>query len=575
MNQTQVGIILQELNDDIKNGNLEKAVIDRLLNLVESLASENTRLTELVQQQNDEINRLKGEQGKPEFSPKKKNDGNISSEEERKQAEGRKPKGKNEPRNRQSKQSKIKIDRCDICSVNKKELPEDAVFKGYKDEVVQDLIIKTENVKYRREVYYSPSQKKYFYGQLPVEVKGTGEFGPGIRTLIPVLKSECNMSEPKIKDFFENFGVEISKSYISSLWTNKQDIFHREKEEIYRAGLESSNYQHIDDTSGKVNGENHHVQIVCNENYSAYFTTAKKDRLTIIDVLTNFAPRQFICNQKAKSLLQEMKLSEKIRVAVEKTLEEEKIYDENQFNKLLEVIKPGPQQLSRILDACAIAAYQIQTDYPVISCLVSDDAPQFKLVTEKQDSRQKFFEKNFCLELCWIHDGRHYKKLKPLVPKFQEKLETFRGQYWDYYAELYKYKENPNPAEAERLRLKFDQLFQTTTGYAQLDDRITKTLSKKDELTLVLNQPELPLHNNPAELAARCQTRNRDISLQTKSDHGTKAKDTFLTLTQTAKKLGVRVYDYIYDRVCGKNELPSLAELIRRKFQNPASPSGP
>ncbi len=200
----------------------------------------------------------------------------------------------------------------------------------------------------------------------------------------------------------------------------------------------------------------------------------------------------------------------------------------------------------------------------MIPCLLSDDAPQFKLLTEKQ-------------ALCWIHDGRHYKKLKPLVPKFREKLETFRGKYWDYYAELYKFKENPKPAEAERLRLEFDRIFQTTTGYVQLDDRIAKTFSKKDELLLVLKQPEIPLHNNPAELAARSQTRYRDISLQTKSDPGTKAKDTFLTLTQTAKKLGVRVYDYIYDRVCGKNEQPSLAELIRQKsnFKNPASPCGP
>lgn len=196
----------------------------------------------------------------------------------------------------------------------------------------------------------------------------------------------------------------------------------------------------------------------------------------------------------------------------------------------------------------------------MISCLVSDDAPQFKLVTEKQ-------------ALCWIHDGRHYKKLKPLIPKFRGLLEVFLGQYWDYYAELYKYKENPNPVDAERLRLDFDTLFKTTTGYAQLDDRIAKTLAKKDELLVVLNQPEIPLHNNAAELAARSQARSRDVSMQTKSVAGTKAKDTFLT--GTAKKLGVRAYDYIYDRVSGKNELPSLAELIRLKFQNPASPSGP
>ena len=514
MNQTQVGIILQEINDDLQKGTQEKAVIDKLLNLVESLASENARLIALVQQLNNEINRLKGEQGQPEFPQKNKTSGDISSENERKEAEGRKSKGKNEPRNRQPKQSKIKIDREVICPVDKKELPPDAFFKGYKDEVVQDIIIKTENVKYRREVYESKSQKKYYYGQLPKEVFGKGEFGPGIRTLIPILKSECNMSEPKIKDFFENFGVEISKTYISSFWTGKQEIFHREKEEIFSEGLENGSYQQIDDTSGKGHYVNHHVQIVCNDNYSAYFTTAKKDRLSIIDVLTNFAPRRFLYNQKTLDLLRQMRVSEKLLTTVEETLEIDQIYFEKSINEQLDRIKLGPQQRIRIDDACAITAYQCQTDYPVVHCLVSDDAPQFKLLTEEHG-------------LCWVHDGRHYKKLKPVVPQFQEKLEEFRGQYWDYYAELHKYKENPKPDEAERLQKEFDRLFQTQTGYAELDDRIAKSGTKKDELLLVLQRPELPLHNNAAELAARSQARSRDVSLQTKSVAGTKAKDTY------------------------------------------------
>ena len=97
-----------------------------------------------------------------------------------------------------------------------------------------------------------------------------------------------------------------------------------------------------------------------------------------------------------------------------------------------------------------------------------------------------------------------------------------------------------------------------------------------DELLLVLRRPGLPLHNNAAELAARSQARSRDVSLQTKSVAGTKAKDTFLTITQTAKKLGVRVYEYIYDRMCGSMKQPSLASLIRQKSnKNPASPCGP
>ena len=46
-----------------------------LYNLVEDLASDNTRLREENQTLKDEINRLKGEQGKPEFKPNIKKDG--------------------------------------------------------------------------------------------------------------------------------------------------------------------------------------------------------------------------------------------------------------------------------------------------------------------------------------------------------------------------------------------------------------------------------------------------------------------------------------------------------------------
>ena len=38
-----------------------------------------------------------------------------------------------------------------------------------------------------------------------------------------------------------------------------------------------------------------------------------------------------------------------------------------------------------------------------------------------------------------------------------------------------------------------------------------------------------------------------------------------MTIVQTAKKLGVSVYDYIFDRVRNKFEMLSLAQLIREK----------
>ena len=64
--------------------------------------------------------------------------------------------------------------------------------------------------------------------------------------------------------------------------------------------------------------------------------------------------------------------------------------------------------------------------------------------------------------------------------------------------------------------------------------------------------PELPLHNNGSELGARDQARRRDISFHTMSDAGTEAKDTFMTLSQTAKKLAVNFYQYVKDRITKK-----------------------
>src|SRR3972149_2623514 len=72
--------------DKIEDSATKKVVVV-LLNLLEELVSENARLRQEIQVLNDEINRLKGEQGKPEIKANIKKDGNISSEQERKSAD--------------------------------------------------------------------------------------------------------------------------------------------------------------------------------------------------------------------------------------------------------------------------------------------------------------------------------------------------------------------------------------------------------------------------------------------------------------------------------------------------------
>ena len=553
MNQSQITEALKALNirpDEITDERLAEAFRILLL-LIEVLSEENEKLKAEIQRLRDAINLLKGEQAKPDIKPSRKRPNeDISSEGERK--------SKNTPKKKKSKakKQKIKIDRVEVCKVDKSILPDDAEFKGYQSVVVQGIIIKTDNVEYKKEIYYSPSQRKTYMGKLPPEVKGG--FCPGVKALVCTLKHVANVSETKIHEFFDNFGIYISPASISRILTKNNELFHQEKADIFRAGLLSTDYQQIDDTGSRVRGQNHYTQIVCNPYYTAFFTMPRKDRLTVLDILRgdpDGKARAYCFNEEAFGLLEGFGLSKKLISQLREQVYGETL-DEAQMQQLLGRIFPDPGKgkirRTRIMEAAAIAAYHNQTDFPIIDVLLSDDAPQFKLLTYKQ-------------ALCWVHDGRNYKKLQPVVPVHSEKLSEFRGKYWNYYLKLLEFGENSSQEEAEALSAEFDHLFSTKTGYPALDERIAKSRDKKSELLMVLEYPELPLHNNDAELGARAQVRKRDVSLHTMTEDGTKANDTFLSIVQTAKKLGVSAYEYIYDRVSKRFRLPSLAELIRAK----------
>ncbi|WP_375511265.1 hypothetical protein [uncultured Nostoc sp.] len=127
-----------------------------------------------------------------------------------------------------------------------------------------------------------------------------------------------------------------------------------------------------------------------------------------------------------------------------------------------------------------------------------------------------------------MHEGRHYKKLSPVVAIHQEALDKFLDDFWDYYRDLLIYRDFPSEQAAEKLRSEFCQLFYTNSGYQQLDERKRLTAAKIKELLRVLEHSELPLHNNPAELAARTMVQRRNISYATQTTEGTKAWDTFI-----------------------------------------------
>jgi regulator of replication initiation timing len=532
--------------DNLENTEQVRQGLRLLLNLLEELKTDNQRLRAENQQLRDELHRLKGEQGQPDFKankPKSQSSATDHSSEQNRRRRKRHQK--------QSKVDQIKIDRVEVVEVDPAILPADAEFKGYEEVTVQDLRVTTDNVLFRKEKYYSPRAGKIYLAELPPGY--TGQFGPGVKALAIILYFMGHMTEPKILTFFENMGCQLSAGQLSNILIKNKASFHAEKEAVYEAGLHSSPWQHMDDTGMRVKGQNQHTHIICNPLYTVYVTTEKKDRLSVIAVLRNSPERVFRINQETVTFLEQLGLSGVKRRQVA-SLPQDQDFSETEFLNLLEQHLPdlGPQQHQWLLDAAAVTAYHAQLEFPVIKLLICDDAPQFKGVTA-------------LLALCWVHDGRHYKKLTPYVASHRQLLEEFLTQYWDFYNQLLAYRLSPTLQERARLSDEFDRLFSTETGYQALDDRIAKTKAKKEFLLRVLDHPEIPLHNNPAELAARQRVRKRKVSFGTRTQDGTQAWDTFMSLIATAKKLGLSFYLYIFDRISGTNQVPALADLIAQK----------
>lgn len=509
-----------------------------LLNLVETQAAQIKTLQEENQALRDEINRLKGEQGRPKIKPNTPPP-DLSSEKERHE-----PK----PYRRGPKQHKIVIEREETCQFDRANLPEDARFKGYQSVVIQDIVFQTSNVRFKREKYYSPGQKKTYLAPLPTGFEG--EFGPGVKAWVLDLYFSGGMSEPKILEVLRQAGLIISAGQISNLITEKQDQFHQESAAVGEAGLASSPWQHLDDTSTRVDGVNHYCHILCNPLYTAYRTLSHKDRLSVLQVLIGGRPLQYQLDEVAWLYLQEVGLAKKWQVRLWQ-LPQGYPMTEAELKQIFEreLKGVGEQQQRWIKEALAVGWYQSQQAYPVVQLLLCDDAAQFHLIVED-------------LSLCWVHENRHYKKLQPVVAYHKTVLDAFERSFWAYYRELKAYQKAPDPTRAVELEQAFEKLFSQKTGYAALDQRLALTLDKKAQLLMVLKHPEIPLHNNPAELGARQRVRKRDVSFGPRSAAGIAAWDTFQTLAATTRKLGINFFHYLHDRLCQAKLIEPLADII-------------
>jgi hypothetical protein len=525
-----------------------------VLSTLESVLQFVSEQSLLIQSLRDEINRLKGEDGKPTISGKNQKEktpesSNISSESNRKPS--------NKPR--QAKSVKFdsnravdETERIDIA--DKSQLPLDIVFKGYAKSHYQSLEIRAKLIEVQRAIYYSASTKKTYTADLPVHYELGSDYTQELKAHICLLKFSLGLSIPKIGEFLRMQGVYITNGTISNIILENGDSLKEERMAIHEAGLATGLYESTDTTASRFNGVNYNTHVFGNAGYTAYFTKPHKDRQTVLDLIRAEQARIYLLNEHTFILYDYLQIPFKITRPL-KNLVFDQVMDENTFMvkimaHLKSVLDADDYQKHepKLLEGAYIAAYFAQNPLNILVC---DNAPQYKLIS-------------LLIALCWVHAGRHFKKLNPKVKYHQDLQNEFLNLFWAFYQKLKDYKLKPDKKTAAQLADEFDLLFSRKSGYQDLDDRIDKTRAIKQELLIVLKHPYLPLHNNDTELAVRREVRYRDISFQTRTQKGTQAKDVFFTIIQTCKKLGVNAYLYIMDRVTKKFNMTPLELLVQK-----------
>lgn len=367
----------------------------------------------------------------------------------------------------------------------------------------------------------------------------------------------ANVTMPQLLNWVTRRGFVLAKGTLAGLLTRGLDRFEAEVAALLAAGLKSTPWQQLDVTATPVGHEWHACHVLGNPFYRYFRTVPNQSRLAILETLRGGRPARYRLDETAFARLTAAGVGARVQAWL-RGLPGGPEWDAASFAAHLDA-RTGLGQDTRaaILEAAALAAYQADPEWPVIACLLGDDAVQFREWTD-------------ALALCWVHDARHYQKLVPPFACFRAELEAFRAEYWAFYRQLQAYREAPTPAAATRLAAAFDTLFQGGKSYAALERCIARTRANKAKLLLVLTHPELPLHNNDSELAARKRVIKRRVSHGPHRAAGAQAWDTFHTLAATTAKLGISLADYLEDRLTGAGQIPWLPDVItqRAKEQN-------
>jgi hypothetical protein len=508
--------------------------------IVEQQAAIIQQMAEEIQRLKDEISRLKGQPPKPKIRP--------SSLEKTKKRKSKSSRKKRPGSGKRAKTAELKIHKTK--PIEPEKIPAGSEFKYYKDFVVQDIRIEPCNTRFRLKVYETPDGG-YVSGELPAHLNGK-HFGPTLIRFILYQYYHCHVTQPLLLEQLDEFDVDISAGQLNNLLIEEKDRFHREKDRILAVGLEVSSYINVDDTGARHQGQNGYCTHIGNESFSWFESTASKSRINFLKLM-RAGHSDFTINMDAICYMQLNKLPQKPLKAIMANLGMICASD-SQWNDFLAENGIVKARHVQIATEGALVGSIIEHGFSKQLVIVSDDAGQFNVLLHA---------------LCWIHANRAIDKIIAFTDQAKKDLEAVKDQIWQLYEGLKAYKENSEPADKKRLNDKFDEIFTQTTASATLNGVLKRIYNNKSELLLVLERPDIPLHNNGAENAIREYVKKRKISGSTRSKAGRRCRDTFTSLKKTCRKLGVSFWRYLEDRVEKKGLVPDLSDLVRQQVLTP------
>ena len=238
----------QTLNKDISDSQ-SQPLVERLLKiiteqqqLIDQLEAKVAKLEQKVNNLDEQLLVAKKLKGQPKIRPSTLN-------QTEKPNLGKKKRPGSEKR---SKKSSFVADEQRI--IEPIELPCGSKFNGYREYDVQDLVIKKHNIRFLLAEYVTQAGKT-IVGQLPEEYQGQGHYGVTLKGFVLYQHHQCRVPQPLIMEQLRELGIDISSGQVNRILISDKESFHQEQKEVLRAGLETADYVHTDDTLCSASGK--------------------------------------------------------------------------------------------------------------------------------------------------------------------------------------------------------------------------------------------------------------------------------------------------------------------------------